>query len=231
MALPKQEILKLIEKGELISKNFSEKCLEPASYDIRLGEEGITSIDKKKINIKEQGYLTIGAGEFAVFQTFEYFNIPLNIVGNIGMKSKYARQGLILLAGLQIDPGFQGYLVLRAFNSSTQSIIISYKDPIGMVQFLQLIEPVEKPYSGKYQEQITIPAEDLEQIVKSKGMTIGEVILTIQSLVKSVQELKVSQENIVNSIDRMEKFYKWTIGFLTILISVVAIIAGVATIF
>lgn len=50
--LPKQEILKLIEKGELISKNFSEKHLEPASYDIRLGEEWITSTDKKKINKK-----------------------------------------------------------------------------------------------------------------------------------------------------------------------------------
>ena len=64
-----------------------------------------------------------------------------------------------------------------------------------MIQFLQLIEPVERPYSGKYQEQITIPAEDLKQIIKSKGMTIGEVIIAIQSLVKSVQELKVSQEN------------------------------------
>ncbi len=231
MALPKQEILKFIEKGEIISKNFSEKYLEPASYDIRLGEEGITSTDKKKINIKEQGYLTIRAGEFAVFQTIEYFNIPLSIVGNIGMKSKYARQGLILLAGLQIDPGFTGHLVLRAFNSSTQSIIISFKAPIGMVQFLQLIEPVEIPYSGKYQEQITIPADDLEQIVKSKGMTIGEVIMTIQSLVKSVQELKFSQENIGKSIERMEKFYKRTMAFLTILVSIIAVIAGFASIF
>lgn len=76
-----------------------------------------------------------------------------------------------------------------------------------------------------------IPAEDLEQIIKSKGMTIGEVIITIQSLVKSVQQLRDSQENIVKSIDKMEKFFKWTITALTILISVVAIIAGFAAVF
>lgn len=76
-----------------------------------------------------------------------------------------------------------------------------------------------------------IPAEDLEQIIKSKGMTIGEVIITIQSLVKSVQQLRDSQENIVKSIDKMEKFFKWTITALTILISIVAIIAGFAAVF
>ncbi len=53
MALPKQEILKYIEKKQIIKENFEEKSLQPASYDIRLGDEGICSTTKELINIKE----------------------------------------------------------------------------------------------------------------------------------------------------------------------------------
>ena len=205
MALPKNKIFEYIKENKLISENFSEKNLEPASYDIRLGYEGITSSSKKKINIKDLGYLTIEPGEYAVFLSLEKFNMPLDIVGNIGMISKHARRGLILLYGLQIDPGYKGYLIIRAFNTSTEKIVISYSEKIAMVQFIQLIVPAEVGYVGKYQDQLQIPPEDISQIVEAEGMTMGNVIRTIQGLIVSINELKNAQEGIKDNLNRLRE--------------------------
>jgi len=224
MALSKKEIFEYINKNEIIIRNFSEKCLEPASYDFRLGTEGITSSTKKKINIKNNGYLAIEPGEFAIFLTLEYFKIPTNLVGNIGMKSKFARRGLILLAGLQIDPGFEGYLVLRVFNTSTQQIIIPFEEKVGMVQFIQLLSHVEMPYKGVYQQQEAIPSEDISYIVESHGMTMGNVINSLQGLITSITDLRDSQEKYEK---RMQWIFGVAIGCLSILIGIVAIFAAI----
>ena len=228
MALPRDKIKEYIDINQIITKNFSEKCLEPASYDIRLGTEGITSSTKKKVNIEETGYISIEPGEFAVFLSLEYFEMPNDMVGNIGMKSKFARKGLILLAGLQLDPGFKGYLTLRMFNTSTQTIALSFKEKIGMIQFIQLVVPAKKPYSGPYQEQLNIPPEDVDQIIESEGMTMGNVIKSLQGLITSITDLKTSQENLRKDMDRHEKRMQWifiiTISTLAVLLTAINII-------
>ena len=236
MALPKKKILEYIKGNKLISENFSENNLEPASYDIRLGNEGITSSSKKKINIKELGYLIIEPGEYAVFLSLEIFNMPLDIIGNIGMTSKHARRGLILLYGLQIDPGYKGVLILRAFNTSTTKIVLSYREKIAMVQFIQLIVPAEVGYTGKFQDQLQIPPEDITQIIEAEGMTMGNVIRTIQGLIISITDLKKTQEGIRDNLNklredwnkhekRMEIFMFFVFGVLTTFTTISIIIA------
>ncbi len=142
------------------------------------------------------------------------------------MKSKYARKGLILLAGLQIDPGFRGYLILRVFNTGTQRITISYQEPIGMVQFIKLIVPAEE-YKGRYQDQVKIPPEDIEQITNSEDLTIGSVMKIIQDLVHSVKGLKDSQESLKEEWRTHEKRMGWIFmaifGVLSIFIGIVAL--------
>ncbi len=228
MALSRDEILEYINTNQIITRNFEEKCLEPASYDIRLGTEGITSSNKKIVNIEELGYLAIEPGEFAVFTSLEFFEMPNDIVGNIGMKSKYARKGLILLVGLQIDPGFKGYLTLRMFNTSTQKIVLSYRDKIGMVQFIKLNVPAKKPYSGPYQEQLTIPPEDISHIIEAEGMTMGNVIKSLQGLITSINDLKNSQENLRKDwekhearMERHEKRIEWIFGIILGVLTVI----------
>lgn len=224
MVLPRLKILEYIKKNQIIVENFDEKCLEPASYDIRLGNEGITSSLKKKIDIIKKGYLVIEPGEFAIFLTLEYFKMPNNLVGNIGMKSKFARKGLIFMTGLQIDPGFEGYLVIRALNTGTNNIIIPREEKIGMVQFLELITPVQLSYEGPYQKQLSIPTEDIAQVIETEGITMGNVIKSIQGLINSVTTLRDSQEKYEKRMEKHEKRLEWifgiTIGALGILTTI-----------
>lgn len=43
MVLSDLEIKAAIEKGEIIIENFEERCLQPASYDLRAGKQGIVT--------------------------------------------------------------------------------------------------------------------------------------------------------------------------------------------
>ena len=65
MLMTGDDIRKARDSNELVIKNFDERCIQPASYDMRLGEEAITSSRRQKLNPAEKGLLTISPGDFA----------------------------------------------------------------------------------------------------------------------------------------------------------------------
>ena len=190
---------------------FSEEALQPASYNFRLGDEAITSSLREKIDPSRRGLLIIPAGDFALVKTFERITLSSRVAGHIGLRSHYAKRGLDILAGPQIDPGFDGYLVVGLTNLSPRDITIGYKTEFCTVEFYEFSDPVSKPYSGEYQGQMGITGPDLEALVESQGMTFGEVIRSLGALSASV-----------NDLSRWVKIVAWgvplvvTIGFVVI---------------
>ena len=53
MILVDTQIKEAIESGDIVIGDFSEKCLQPASYDMRIGDEGFTSDSKEITDIKK----------------------------------------------------------------------------------------------------------------------------------------------------------------------------------
>ncbi|HME50656.1 MAG TPA: dCTP deaminase [Candidatus Lokiarchaeia archaeon] len=201
--ISEQEIEGYLDEGKLIVSNYDKDCIEAASYDFRLGDEGIISSEKKVINVKEIGFITIKPLDFAVFTTFEEFDIPDDIVGNIGMKSIFAKQGLILLAGLQIDPGFKGVLIIRVYNTGLTPITIRHSEKVGMAQFLKLNEPTKRPYDKP--RQLHIPSDDIMNIMKAESISIGKIIETLNGVSSAVIELKNSQQSLVKIWEEKQK--------------------------
>ena len=231
MTMSDKDIKDALNNKELEIKNFSEDSLQPASYDFRVGREGISSNIDKIINIEEDGFIIIEIGEFAVITTLEIFKLSNQIVGIIGMKSGLARKGLILLAGIHIDPGFHGILVLGLFNSGPNKIVLSYGQKIGTVEFSKLITPALKPYSGEYQDQLTIPPADIEFILAAKAMTMGNVIKSIQMLTKSVDRISTEMKGLKELFDRHEKRMGYIYGiilavFSTVITIIITILAA-----
>ena len=136
-----------------------------------------------------RGLLTIPAGDFALVKTFEWVRLSPQAAGHIGLRSHYAKRGLDLLAGPQIDPGFEGYLVVGLTNLSPRDITIPYKEQFCTVEFYEFAEPVSQPYRGEYYGQQGISGRDLELLVDAQGMTFGEVIKSLGSLSASVNDL------------------------------------------
>lgn len=133
------EILKAIENKELAIEPFAKDNLKGASFDLTLGGEALVSNrDEKVILGPTGGSLKLEAGDFALVLTAESVKLPLNIAGSIGMRSTLARNGLILLHGMQIDPGWNAHLRFGLYNASPRRITLDYGDDICMIEFHRL---------------------------------------------------------------------------------------------
>lgn len=192
MLMTSDMIRSTMQGGELGISNFADSCLQPASYDTRLGEEAITSSTREKINPKNKGLLTIPAGDFALVTTHERFEVSANVAGHIGLRSHYSKKGLVLLSGPQIDPGFSGVLVVGLSNLSPRDLTIPYKERFCTIEFYKLAEPASELYHGEYQSQTGIMPQDLENLVEAPGMTFGQVIKLLGELSRNVKSLSES---------------------------------------
>lgn len=160
MLMSDKDIREAMSSEELIIRNFSPKVLQPASYDMRVGKEAFSSHEKGRIDVTRERPLVIKPGDFILIRTYESIKLSPRIAGRIGLRSFYARKGLALLAGPQIDPGFDGVLVVGLHNLDANELKLPYRDPFCTVEFYRLSEPVQQPYQGDYQHQRKINERD-----------------------------------------------------------------------
>ena len=97
-----------------------------------------------------------------------------------------------MLFGPQIDPGFDGILTVRVINLAPKPIALSYEAPFLTIQFFRLNSPVGKTYSGPRQGQSGISGRDIQELIETEGLTLGQVMKTLSALAKDVAELRGS---------------------------------------
>jgi len=85
----------------------------------------------------------------------------LQYVGRFGLRSKYARKGLIATTGPQIDPGYHGRLIIGMTNLSPKPVTLSFGDHLLSVEFHRLDEATTKTYCGPYQDRLTLGPEEI----------------------------------------------------------------------
>ena len=210
------EILRAIKAGELSIDSLEDASLQPASYDLRAGSSAFASTGKEKIDLAHRGVLVIEPGEFVVVETLERVKFGPRVAAQLGLRSEYARRGLLMLSGPQVDPGFEGLLVIRLINLSPVSVALAYKAPFLTAQFFRLSEPVNVPYRGPYQGQVGITDRDIQELTQTEGLTLGGVVKTLGALAADVKDLKSSVKTLTWSIPVLIAFG----------ISVIAIIVG-----
>lgn len=190
MLLTNGEIKEAIEKGELAIENFSDECLEPASYDMRLGNKALVSGKDAEINVERTGSITIDAAEFALFSTYENVKLSNVIAGHIGLRSYFARKGLVILAGIQIDPGFEGILVIGVYNASSRRITVDYLDRFCTVEFHRLNKPVEKEHPGIEAQRLgRMPQADKDYLRTMEVESLSELSQSVRRLTENVSTL------------------------------------------
>ena len=190
MLMTDGEIKQALESGELKIGSYDPRRLEPCSYDARAGNEVLTSRIGPLVNLATANSVTLQAGDFALIMTFESFTLPLDMAGHIGMKSVLARRGLILLAGIQIDPGFDGFLRLGLYNSSGRPITVDYLDTICTIEFHRLNRPVEKAIAAFPDlKEGRIPGPDKAYLRELESTSLSDLSKDLRSLSQSVHTL------------------------------------------
>jgi len=183
------QIMGAMRNGEIILDPFDEKQVQGASYDLRVGEQAATTSSKKVVNIREHGFVLLQPGDFAVVTAYESLKLDAQHVGRFGLRSKYARKGLIATTGPQIDPGYHGRLIVGITNLSPKPVSLPFKDDFLTIEFHRLEEPCAHPYCGPYQDRMTLGPEEIEAITESEGLALSEMLTGLRSLTTNVGAL------------------------------------------
>lgn len=224
MLLSDTKIQEAISTGLFSLEPFEVSSLQPASYDLRVGKFAFTSSLKEKMDVSQKGILRIEPGEFAVVETLETLKFGNQIAAQLGLRSEYARQGLMMLSGPQIDPGFNGVLIVRLINLAPITIVVMYGSPFLTIQFFDLLHPVSKPYCGPYQNQAGLNARDIQELTQTEGLTLGAVIKTLSAVAKDVNTLATEVASLRGSVSRIT----WFVPLISALgIGIIAIIVAI----
>jgi len=223
MILNNRQIKEAVEGGDITIEPFDENQVQVATYDLRVGNQGATASTKKLTRIDKEGYLLLKPGDFAVIIVLEKLCLNAHHVGRFGLRSKYARKGLIATTGPQIDPGYEGRLIIGLTNPTPNSITLPYKDDLLSVEFHKLEEPSTKPYSGEYQGKTELRPEDIEMIVETESMSMSEVLTTLNSLSKNVGSLATDVKILTHDM----KSFKWTVGVGVAIIGVIFTLSNI----
>jgi len=192
MLLSDSEIKETMERGEIKMEFYEPKMLQPASYDMRIGKRLLVSGNERELNLEKAGSFNLKAGEFALLTTVENITLSNNIVGHVGLKSYYTRKGVIVLAGLQIDPGFSGILILGVYNASSRSISLEYMNPICTVEFHKLTKPVDLPFQRtdlEEQKEALIPKVDRDYLKTLETQSLSNMSESVRQLSVNVSRL------------------------------------------
>jgi dCTP deaminase len=190
MLMKDGEIKAAMKSGKLRIANFSESSLEAASYDMGFGSRLLVSGNDTEIDLAQKTSATLKPGEFALVTTHENLHLAHDIAGHIGVKSYYTRKGIVVLSGLQIDPGFEGVLVIGMYNASPRSLTLEFSAPFCTVEFYQLTRPVEKPFlPGSEQKDGKIPRVDKDYLRTLETESLSEMAESMRQLTQNVASL------------------------------------------
>lgn len=189
MILTARQIVEAYRSGDILINPFDEGQVQGATYDLRVGEQGATTSTKKLVNIKDVGYLLLQPGDFGILIILEEIRLGPQYAGRFGLRSKYARKGLIATTGPQVDPGYHGRLIIGITNLTPRAISLPYKDDFLSIELHRLEEATTKPYTGPYQDRLELGPEEIEVITESEGMALSEVLTTLRSLSQNVAGL------------------------------------------
>lgn len=177
MFLSHHRIESLIDKGELIIRpNFDKKNLRPVGIRVHLAKDilvpepnqivsisgGQQDLKYTEIDLSKEEFL-LEPGGFILAATEEAIQTPKNIMAILDGRSTVARLGLTThITASVIDGTFETphVPVLEIKNVGNFRIRLRHMDPIGMMLFTELTDPVTQKVHYQYggtQSKVTPP--------------------------------------------------------------------------
>lgn len=165
MILSDKTIKERLNKGNITIDPFNPDDLQPASYDLHLGnsilvfdEQKHQLIDVKepvadkmrRIDLQDDAPYIVMPGAFLLANIKEITGVDNKHVGRLEGKSSLGRLGLIIhaTAGF-LDPGNVLRMTLEIANLSPLPIKIYAGMKIAQIAFEEMDQEVEKPYGAK----------------------------------------------------------------------------------
>lgn len=167
MILSDIDIKKAVDAGEIILKPFEEKRLQPASYDILLGNlfiindshsssfiDPVTKVFPKtrEIKVEDNDVFVLHPGVSILGYSRDYFGSDHYLI-EVNGKSSLARIGLLVHnSAALINPGHFLNVALELCNLNNVPIVLHPGMPIAQLTFAKLSSPPRQSYkdTGRY---------------------------------------------------------------------------------
>jgi dCTP deaminase len=222
MILADHQISEYYKAGDIVIEPFDQDYVQPASYDLRVGAEAVLTSGTGVIDVESSGFIKLKPGDFGIFISHEIIKLGPQFCARFGLRSSYARKGLIATTGPQIDPGFHGRLIVGVTNLTPHEVSIAHLDKFLTVEFHRLEKAVLRPYSGKYQKRMNLTAEEFQIVAEKSGVPLVKVMESVEHIKRDVHALTTSN-----------KYIAWTIGIgfaaMAAVLAVMALLLAKAT--
>ncbi len=166
MILGPKILLELVKKQKLV-ENLADRELtnpEGAGFDLRLGKvfklkgNSLLGIEDRKtpdvVLVKEfdpnkKSSLIIKPGQIYLTETYEKFNMPLDLVGILKPRTTLQRSGIIARMAI-VDPGYSGTVHPLLFNAGPATVEIELGARYIFAMFMEIKGKGSK-YRGQWQ--------------------------------------------------------------------------------
>ena len=150
MILPDWKIRQMCAEG-LVSP-YDEGMVNPASLDLRMGV-GWYDFDARQV-------LPVGGLEpvrTVLVTTLEVVTLPLDVAGQLVLKSSMGRRGVSMPAAGWVDPGFGGTLTVQL--STCVPVEFEVGQPFLQMVLYRMAGNPDDGYDGRYQGQRGVTLE------------------------------------------------------------------------
>lgn len=179
MLLSDVSIKEYIESKKIkIFPEFDMKDIRPTGIRLHLGSELLIPHAGQRVrldgheaplfetrSLREQDYV-LQPGQFVLASTYEYFQVPRDIVCHLEGRSTVARVGLAIhcTSGI-IDGNFDEArcIVLEMKNQGPFELILKYKTALAMLSFTQLTTEIGQNAQKQYQGQTSLAPPNFKQ--------------------------------------------------------------------
>lgn len=130
------DMIQYYQKKTRMIGRYSEKCLEAASYQLRLGAIYYQNGERGELS-EVNPHLRLPPNSLTYVSSFEEIHLPYYIVARFNLKVKLIYKGILLGTGPQVDPGFRGKLSCPLYNISSNEVFLKYKQAFAIIDFIK----------------------------------------------------------------------------------------------
>lgn len=148
--------------------------------------------------------MEIPPGAYAGIVSYEKMSSPRNICARLGSKRALSYEGIILLTGSIVDPGYSGHLLFGLYNASQKKVHIRYGRKICNIVFEKLsIEPEKESQTEPNLLHGNFPDAFMDKMANMDvlpWMQISERVKQIENITKDIIDLRVKYEDVIKPI-------------------------------
>ena len=189
MILVDKQIGEVVAAEHVRIDSFEAKQIQPASYDLRVGAQGISTTSKQVVNIKEKGYFELRPGDFAVVLTREVLSLDIKpIKTDADYRAALKEIESLMMAGPDTPEGEKLDVLVTLMEAyEARNFPMDLPDPVEAIKFEM--------------ERKGLTVKDLEPMI-GKSNRVYEILnhkrsLTLKMIWKLHEGLGIPAESLI----------------------------------